>query len=207
MGVNGLGWGRKGRHFRGRAEQAPVISQFSSGDMTTTLRSHDKMPIEMRVASIQEKIAGSYQDPRMRKLALQITSHCPERDGTCEAKAIYDYIKANIRYTGDGAPVRWGDGKVEGVDIFQSAWRTVDFRGGDCDDHNILASTLLALNGITPRLRVVKTRGDDDWSHIFTGALLPKGTGDKFIALDTTLPGNNHFGAEPSYHKFVDFDG
>jgi hypothetical protein len=204
-GVAGLGWGR-GRRVYGQARQAPIIDSKSVDGYTTTLREMDNMPIEVRVASIQQKVRESIQDGRMRKIALQATAHCPERDGLCEAKAVYDFIKARVRYTGDVAPIRWADGKVEGVDLFQAAYRTLEFGGGDCDDHNILASTMLAQNGITPRLRVVKTRGAPDWEHIFTGALLPKGTGDKFVALDTTLPGNNHFGREPNYAKFVDFD-
>lgn len=205
-GVSGLGWGRRGRHVRGRAKEAPEIGRYTSDGMTTIMREQDNMPIEVRVATIQRAIEKSIQDPTMRRASLQATAHCPERDGLCEAKAIYDFVKARVRYTGDVAPIRWSDGKVEGVDLFQSARRTLEFGGGDCDDHNILIATMLAQNGITPRLRVVKTRGADDWEHVFPGALLPKGSGDKFVALDTTLPGNTHFGVEPSYHKFVDFD-
>ncbi len=204
--VAGLGWGRRGRHIRGRAQEAPVIGGFANGGMTTTLREQPNMPIEVRVASIQKQIEKSVQDPAMRKLALQITRHCPERDGMCEAQAIYDFTKARIRYTGDIAPIRWSDGSVEGVDLFPTAARTLENAGDDCDGHAIFNATMLALNGITPRLRVVKTAGAPDWEHIYGGALLPKGTGDKFVALDTTLPGNDHFGREPSYSKFVDFD-
>jgi hypothetical protein len=205
-GVSGLGFGRRGRHVRGRAAEAPVIGSYTSGGMTTTLREHPVMPIEMRVATIQKRIEESVQDPEMRKLALQITAHCPERDGMCEARAIYDFTKANIRYTGDIAPIKWSDGKVEGVDLFPTARRVLENKGDDCDGHGIFVSTMLALNGITPRLRVVKTKHAEDWEHIFGGALLPKGTGEKFVALDTTLPGTHHFGREPSYHKFIDFD-
>lgn len=204
-GVAGLGWG-KNKRVLGRAKEAPVIGRYTSGGMTTTLREQENMPIEVRVASIQKQIEKSIQDPEMRALALKITKGCPERDGLCEAKAIYDFTKANVRYTGDVAPIRWSDGRVEGVDLFQSAKRTIEIGGEDCDGHTIVNSTLLALNGITPRLRVVKTRGAPDWEHIFAGALLPKGTGDKFVALDTTLPGNDHFGREPSYAKAIDFD-
>jgi len=186
----------------GRARQAPAIDGYSDGNMRTVLRSDNKMPIEMRLATIQDLIHKSVQDPEMRKLALQITARCEERDKMCEGHAIYDYIKRNIRYTGDVGPIRHPDGQVEGIDLYQSARRTVEFRGGDCDDHNILAGTLLALNGLTPRLRVVKAKKDPDWSHIFAGFT---DTG-KFVALDTTLPGNSNFGVEAPYHKAIDFD-
>lgn len=199
-GVSGFGLGR------GRARQAPVIGGYSDGNMTTTLRSSPDMPIEQRLATIQEMVEKSVQDPQMRKLGLQITAQCPERDGMCEARAVYNFVKANVRYTGDIAPIKWSTGQVEGVDLYQTARRTVELRGGDCDDHSILAATLLAVNGITPKLRVVKTRGAPDWEHIFVGALMPKGTGAKFVALDTTMPGSDYFGKEPPYHKHLDFD-
>lgn len=199
-GASQLGLGR------GRAAQAPVVNSYSDGNMRTTLRASGDMPIEQRLATIQDLVEKSIQDPEMRKLALKVTAHCPERDGECEAKAVYDFVKANVRYTGDIAPIRWSNGTVEGVDLYQTARRTIELGGGDCDDQAIVNATLLALNGITPRLRVVKTRGAPDWEHIYAGALLPKGSGNKFVALDTTLPGTDKFGIEPPYHKHVDFD-
>lgn len=191
---------------RGRVAQAPIVGSYSDGNMRTTLRSAPNMSIEQRLATIQDLVHKSIQDPQMRKISLQATSRCPERDGVCEAKAIYDFIKSNVRYTGDIAPIRHPDGTVEGIDLYQSARRTIEMGGGDCDDHSILGATMLAHNGITPKLRVVKTRGAPDWEHIYPGALLPKGTGDKFLALDTTLPGAENFGVEPPYHRKLDFD-
>src|SRR5678815_4744132 len=52
--ISGLGWGRKGRRYLGRAKEAPVIGSYSSGGMTTVLREQERMPIEVRVASIQK---------------------------------------------------------------------------------------------------------------------------------------------------------
>lgn len=185
-----------------RAQQAPIIGSYSDGNMKTTMRQSAVMPIEQRIATIQDLIHKSVQDPQMRKIALQVTSQCPERDKMCEANAIYNFVKARVRYTGDVGAIRHPDGNVEGVDLYQSARRTLEFGGGDCDDHNILNGTLLALNGIDPVLRVVKTRGADDWEHIYAGFFPSR---KKFVALDTTLPGNASFGVEPSYHKHIDF--
>jgi len=192
--VNGLG------RMRLRAAQAPVIGSYSDGLMRTTMR-QSEMPIEQRIATIQSLIAKSIQDPQMRKVALQVTSRCPERDKMCEAQAIYQFVKSRVRYTGDVGAVVHDDGRHEGVDLYQSARRTLEFGGGDCDDNSILNSTLLALNGIDPVLRVVKTRGAPDWEHIYAGFM----NGRKFVALDTTLPGNTAFGIEPNYSKKIDF--
>lgn len=181
--------------------QAPVVGSYSDGVMRTTMRQSASMPIEQRVATIQDLVAKSVADPQMRKVALQATSRCPERDKMCEAQAIYQFVKQRVRYTGDVGAIKHADGTTEGVDLYQSARRTIEFGGGDCDDNSILVSTMLALNGLDPVLRVVKTRGAPDWEHIYAGFY----NGRKFVALDTTLPGNTSFGVEPNYSKKIDF--
>jgi transglutaminase-like putative cysteine protease len=201
---SGVGLGRA-RYMPGRNRQAPVVGGYSDGNMRTTIRASEDMPIEERLASIQDLIYKSIQDPEMRKLALQITSHCPERDGECEAKAIYDYVKENVRYTGDVGAIRQPDGSIEGIDLYQSARRTLEFGGGDCDDQSILVATLLANNGITPRLRVMKESSNEDYSHIFPLAGLSKNNPTRWVALDTTLPGSNNFGEEVPYAEALDF--
>jgi transglutaminase-like putative cysteine protease len=185
----------------GRFKQAPVVGTYSDGRMKTILRASNQMPIEQRIATIQDLVHKSVQNAEMRKLALQITNKCPERDQRCEAEAIYHAIKNRVRYTGDIGPIRHPDGKVEGIDLYQSAKRTWEFSGGDCDDHAILGATLLALNGIEPRLRVVRQRKDPDWSHVFCGGMI----NGRFVPLDTTLPGNRSFDKEGVYVKGVDF--
>ena len=187
---------------------APLVGSYESGGMRMEHRRSADMPIEQRVASLQDLVWKGVQDPQMRKLALQITKHCPERDGLCEAKAVYNYVKANVRYTGDVAPVKMGSrGPVEGVDLFQTAKRTLEMQGGDCDDHAVLSATLLAHNGITPRFRVTaETRNGDD-SHIYTIAGLSKTNPRKWVALDSTLPGKDQFGVEYPAGRVTDFPG
>ena len=188
-----------------RYAQAPLVGKTEAGGMRVEHRRSAEMPIEERVASIQDLVWKGVQDPRMRKLALQVTKHCPERDGLCEAKSIYAYIKDHVRYTGDVAPVKMPNGEVEGVDLFQRGDRTLEFGGGDCDDHSILAATLLAHNGITPRLRVTASTRNGEDEHIYPLAGLPKNGPNKWVALDTTLPGKNKFGVELPSARITDF--
>ncbi len=201
----GLGRTSKVRFVAGQRAEAPAVDGYSDGNMRTTLRASNDMPIEERLASIQKLVHRSVQDPEMRKLALRITSKCPERDGTCEARAIYDYVKANVRYTGDIAPIKFPNGDVEGIDLYQSARRTLEMNGGDCDDQAIVLATLLSLNGITARLRVMKEDKAGDYSHIFTVAGLPKTAPTRWTALDTTLPSPNSFGIEAPFAEALDF--
>lgn len=207
------GWASMGlvrpkyRHVTKRSAPAPLVGSFESGGMRTEHRRSAEMPIEERVASIQDLVYKGVQDPQMRKLALGITQHCPERDGLCEAKAVYDYVKGRVRYTGDIAPVKFGrNGPVEGIDLFQSPKRTIEFRGGDCDDHSGLAATLLALNGITPRLRVTAESRYGEDGHIYAIAGMPKNAPTKWLALDSTLPGSGNFGVEMPSGRITDFD-
>ncbi len=198
---NALGFAGLGR-TRSVGKQAPIVDGYSDGNMKTTLRAKPgEMPIETRIATIQNLIHKSVQDPQMRKVSLAATSQCAERDKVCEARAVYQYIKNRVRYTGDIGPIKQPDGSVEGIDLYQSARRTLEMGGGDCDDQAILGATMLALNGHQPILRIVKTRRAPDWEHIFVGSNIE----GRFVPIDTTLPGNRSFGVEPNYHKRIDF--
>jgi hypothetical protein len=194
------------RYMAGRFAEAPVVDSYSDGNMQTVLRASPDMPIQQRIASIQKMVEKSVQDPEMRKLAGSLTRHCGDRDGMCEAKAIYKAVKKRVRYVGDIAPVKMANGDVEGIDLYQSARRTWDMQIGDCDDQTILIETLLSVIGITARSRVTAETPDADDSHIYPIALLPKFSPSYAVALDTTLPGSNKFGVEVSPGRITDFD-
>lgn len=166
-----------------------------------------ELPIKDRVAILQDLTAKSVKDPRMRKIALEMTRKCKARDVNCESRSIYNWIKKNVRYTGDIGPhALWAGGPVEGVDLFQSAYRTVEFQGGDCDDHAILACTAALLNGMHCKYRVTSPRKGkkDDYTHIYAMIGQPKMRPSKYVAVDTTLPGQR-YGVEAPHAKKLDF--
>jgi hypothetical protein len=199
-----------------------VQARVNRGGMTLTHHYDPDMPIEQRVGFLQDLVWKGVQNPQMRELALAITgsgtrdvivgkrkfrvkgANCPARDGLCEAEAIYNWTKENVRYTGDIAPVKMPTGDVEGVDLFQTGLRTVEFGGGDCDDHSSLTATLLALNGIPAKFRITAPSKSSDWAHIYSMAGLPKTRPQRWVPLDTTLPGQM-FGREAPYAKHMDF--
>jgi transglutaminase-like putative cysteine protease len=190
-----------------------VIDSRKANDMTVKHYYDKKMPIQKRVAILQKLTEDSVKDPEMRKLALEITRKCPPRDDKCEMRAIYDAVKSRVRYTGDVAPIKHSNGDVEGVDYFQTAKRTWQIGGGDCDDQAVLNATLLSLNGIPARFRITAPRGSggfvsgDDgggWSHIYTIGLTPRNNPASFVALDTTIPGD-YFGREAPFGRHIDF--
>lgn len=196
--------GALGANVRRLGPETPVVAITQAGGMTVEHRRSRNMPIEERVRNIQELIWKSVQDPEMIKLARLMTYAAPERDGEAEARLIYNAVKDRIRYTGDIAPVMMPDGKVEAVDLYQSAARTWEFMGGDCDDHSILNATLLSINGITCKLRVTAATADGEWGHIYVVAELPKFAPKKKVPIDTTLPGRR-FGYEVPFARNLDF--
>lgn len=198
--------GGLGRVVTRLSEPAPVVGETRGNGMVVQHRRSANMSIEQRVRSIQDMVWKGVQLPHMRKLALQITKGCPERDGECEAKAIYQYVKKNVRYTGDVAPVKMGaDGPVEAIDLYTRADRTLEFGGGDCDDQSVVNATLLALNGIPARLKVTAESRTAEWGHIYTICGLDKLQPTRWLALDTTLPGSNHFGKEVPFGRSIEF--
>lgn len=214
-----LTWWRKKR----RDLAAPtLVEQVNKPGMTLT---HYKVgSIKDRVGRIQDLVWKGVKDPQMRELALAITGHgektvkvdnrnyrvvgagCKDRDAECEARAIYNWMKKNIRYTGDVGPVKHGrNGPTETVDYFSSPAKTVRLGGEDCDSHVSLNATLLALNGFTAKARVTAEAKNADWSHIYTVFGMPKNNPTKWVASDTTLPGDK-FGVEAPYAKKEDYD-
>ncbi len=182
------------------------------------------MGIKERVFLLQGLTAKSIKDSDTRKLALAITGEnnrrvkvgtetiqvrgagCTARDDMCEAEAIFNWTAdpVNVRYTGDVGPHALSPGgPVEPVDLFQSAVRTVEFHGGDCDDHAILNATLGAQNGFPVKFRITSNTGET-WDHIYTMFGLPKLDPTRWIAIDTTL-GAGKFNKQPRRKKQVDF--
>lgn len=183
------------------------------------LRSHKVSSLEDRVEIIKKLIdkgqgafggstafgaaggdyTGSIRDPQMRRIGLMVTQLCPPRDDICELKAIYEFIVRNVRYTGD----------VTGKDTYQSGLRTLQFGGGDCDDHAGLGSVLASVNGFATNARITSNTGAS-WDHIYLMAGIPKHNPTKWIPLDTTMAkgmwsGTANFGREPPRAKYQDF--
>jgi hypothetical protein len=132
-------------YLLGRSNPAPVLVKKNGARMPVpvetrteggvTMRRYEmaSMSIDERLKLIQARVWDGVNDPRIRKLALQITRQCGRDDGACEAQRVFDYVKANVRYTGDIGPVlNPKTGKVEAIDLYQKPWVTLEYGGGDC---------------------------------------------------------------------------
>ena len=122
------------------------------------LRSHQVRTLDVRVDILRRMVwqgdqafnkrnppIGGLKDPRMRQIGLEVTSACRARADMCELAAIYEFVARNVRYTGD----------ITDKDTYQTAWRTLQYGGGDCLPHDTL---LFVIRGVSnSALRVPAT--------------------------------------------------
>lgn len=162
-----------------------VETRTKKGGMVLTHHYDPEMPIEQRVKLLQGLVWNSVNNPESRDLALAITgngtrevtvgkrkytvtgANCPARDGACESEAIYRWVKDNIRYTGDVAPVLMPSGEVEGVDLFQTSQRTAQMGGGDClPKGTLLLTESMKFTPIEDLIIGQKIWGRDAWTEV-----------------------------------------
>ncbi len=190
------GLGGSTRFIGKRAREAPILESHSEGGMLTTHRRDADLSIESRVATLQSLVYKGIQSGPMRKLSLQVVSGCEARDKYCEAQKIFQYVQQNVRYSGDIGNVKFPDGTVDAVDVFQSAARTLEFGAGDCDDHSVAILTMMASVGLDGYFKVTSETNDDSWSHVYAVVDVPSRNGkQRLVAADSTLP-NGSFGDE-----------
>ena len=157
------------------------------------IRNDDEM-----VKLIADRIEEGALDPKVRKLAFEIVrkAGCPPKDWYCEIKAIYDYVKKNIRYFYD----------IRGVDTYHSARAILfELKGGDCDDFAIVLGSLLAAIGYPIKLRIIAKERNGKFIHIYPlVGVPPHGKVEKWIPLELTddrIP----FGQEFPHAKHRDY--
>lgn len=108
--------------------------------------------------------------PRVRELALQITSGCPPRDWACEVRALQQWIKAHVRFVGD----------VHEIETLQTPDVTLDQAAGDCDDQCILLASML--QSIGHPVRFVAVDFGQGFSHVYCETPI----GPSWFAVETT---------------------
>ena len=113
--------------------------------------------------------------PIFRQLAVKIINNfpCQHKNYDCYVYAIAKWIRDNIKYVKD----------IKGYETLQTPDNTLKIGGGDCDDHALLAATLLQAIGMKTYFKIVGEKGR--YKHIYVVVKTPKG---KVWAVDTTEP-------------------
>ena len=136
--------------------------------------------LDDRISFIEYEINVGKRSPEVRDIAGQILRQRPPRKWEQSAKDLFEWTRKNIRYTLD----------PYGVELFQSAERSLQVGIGDCDDQAIMLASLLQSVGIPVKLRVIGLKGEDQFQHIYVMAGVPPQGPSKWIPLDASRAEN-----------------
>jgi transglutaminase-like putative cysteine protease len=128
---------------------------------------------------IADLILDGARDFVVRQTAIGILrrAQVPAKDRFGEARALFEWVRSNVRYTRD----------IFRVELLHSARRMLELRAGDCDDMTILLSAMLLSTGHPVRLVLAgfQPHRPHAYSHIYPEVHV----GGRWIAVDTTLGG------------------
>lgn len=116
-----------------------------------------------------------------------------ERDWDAEIRAIYDFVRANVRYGHD----------IREIDTYQSPMRTLESHHGDCDDLAVLIAAMAKIAGYPVKARVIRTEGAEDWNHIYALVGTPPMKPKKWVPMDASVKGK-HAGWEAPAQMIAD---
>jgi len=136
-----------------------------------------------RVRYIARNILRGRQSPKVHAFAaMALTDYCGDkwcvepRDWLGEVSALSEHIKNNVRYTLD----------TFGMDTYRTPDRTLELAIGDCDDMTALAGAVLQAVGYPVWIKIIQTRGNEDFHHIYVLTAVPPQNPKKYIAVDPT---------------------
>ncbi len=128
--------------------------------------------LSQTVDIIRYLIIEHSKDVRLRELVAKILKPCPSKNFLCYIKAIVNYIRKNVKYVYDPP-------KLETI---QSPKRTLILGMGDCDDHTVLAGTLLRIAGFPIKIVLGDINNDGRYEHVFIKVKVK----DRWLTVDTT---------------------
>jgi len=151
---------------------------------------------EQSVQAIIRLIRESKQIPEVRKVSEDTILGVPERDWRAEMKALYNYVKENMRYTQDPENLEMVKTPLRHVTDIKERGITY----GDCDDATVLLGALLVNAGYVIKVVIVKSEWNpgDSYNHIYLYAQVPNT--QAWVSLDATAK-NQPFGFEGKYRE------
>lgn len=133
--------------------------------------------------------------PKIRGLALRLIKNCPENNQLAEIKALFYYVRDNIRFVRD----------TYNLETLQYPENTIKWKGGDCDCKVILLGSLLSSIGNRIRFSIYKINNPIEFDHINLQVYLRKK--GRWLTLDPTKQ-VKPFGWKPKKfinQKIIDF--
>jgi hypothetical protein len=129
------------------------------------------------IALIRQLVDRGMKDPVVNRTALSILQNVPAHNEEAEVRAIYDWVRAHIRFTKD----------LYGKETLRPAAVILEVGAGDCDDINgVLLPALLGTVGYRTHLVTVACHAEapDQFSHVYAEADVR----GQWIPLDAARP-------------------
>lgn len=129
------------------------------------------------VARIRQQILRDRGNPNVRATAEHVlmAADAAPRDYWAEAEALFEFVRARLRYTKDPIDVE---------QLTTAEGLLYDTRFADCDEFVILLGALLESVGRPVRLKVVRASPRRPWAHIYLEVKI----GAEWIPADATHP-------------------
>jgi len=135
------------------------FSQISGASITSHFLADGDSGAQSSIEDMRALVDGGLKDPRVYTLARRIVQGVPAYDDAAEARALYDWVKARIRFVKGTA----------GKQSLQSPVATLALQAGQCTDFSTLLAALAMSIGYPARLVTVATddAAPDQFTHIF----------------------------------------
>lgn len=174
-----------GLGFATMPAQMPMLEPMLEPELLAThMRTANVKTLDERVRYIQGRVLKGETDPQIYTLARQIVSRrcgddwcIQEKDNVGEARAIFNYMRKNVRYTSDSL----------NIDTFQNPILTTRLHTGDCDDFAATTCALLLSIGIPCRLKVIQTTDSNQPNHIYAQGGFPRAAPTKWLSMDSSV--------------------
>lgn len=142
------------------------------------------------IAVMRRLVDQALEDPSIVRKAIEIVRGVPAFDEVGEVRAIYDWVRRNIRYTKDPTTKE---------KLYPPA-ELLKIRAGDCDDISTLINVFASALGYPARWITISTQADNpsEFTHVYSEIEVPAGSGN-WIALDAARL-DAQFGEEPPFY-------
>lgn len=121
----------------------------------------------------------------IRRQALALTQHLPQKDKMGEVRALFRFVRDHIRYVRD----------VYGVETLHTAEQVLRQSSGDCDDKAILLASLLESIGYPTRFLAMGSK-PGQFEHV----IVETRPFERWIPCETTNPVELGFMPQHSVH-------
>lgn len=128
---------------------------------------------------MQDLVEIGVRDGRIRAYVGAAISDCPQKDYLCYGRAIYRYVKDNVKYAFDPS----------GVELLEHPYYILSASHiGDCDSMAVVLATMY--EQIDLEARFVTVKGDPQFPNDFT-----------HVYVEVNIPGHGWFGADATVPK------